>query len=173
MKNIKNVRLCGLGLTVLSVLLHPAVALPAPTEDAPQNGAAQSDAGLAEIVVTAQKREQSINDVPMSITAILGNSLVQQGITSTADLAKIVRSATNTTFQTGANPAAVFELGSYALLDLRLGFASPDNSWRLTFFGRNVTNKYYWNYVFTQADATYRNAGLPATYGVMVSVRTR
>jgi iron complex outermembrane receptor protein len=121
MKNIKNVRLCGLGLTVLSVLLHPAVALPAPTEDAAQNGGAQSDAGLAEIVVTAQKREQSINDVPISITAISGDSLVKQGITSTADLAKIVPGFSYT-YTNDATP--VYTLRGVGLFDTGLA-SSP------------------------------------------------
>jgi iron complex outermembrane receptor protein len=45
---------------------------------------------LDEIVVTAQKRSQSINDVPMSITAATGEALLEHGITDTADLGKLV-----------------------------------------------------------------------------------
>ncbi|MBI1252146.1 MAG: TonB-dependent receptor plug domain-containing protein [Alphaproteobacteria bacterium] len=43
-----------------------------------------------EIVVTAQKREESINDVGMSIQAATGDQLTQLGITDTAQLEKIV-----------------------------------------------------------------------------------
>lgn len=43
-----------------------------------------------DIIVTAQKRSENINKVGMSITAQTGDQLLQQGITSTADLAKIV-----------------------------------------------------------------------------------
>lgn len=45
---------------------------------------------LEEIVVTAQKVEESINDVPMSITAVTGEQLENRGITSVEDLTKIV-----------------------------------------------------------------------------------
>ncbi len=63
-----------------------AVAGPSPTST--QTTAAPPTVG--EIVVTAQKREQSINQVPLSITAVSGDALTQRGITSTADLAKVV-----------------------------------------------------------------------------------
>ena len=42
------------------------------------------------ITVTAQKRKQSINSVPISVTALSGDALLQRGITTTADLAKVV-----------------------------------------------------------------------------------
>lgn len=42
-----------------------------------------------EIVVTAQKRSQAISDVPMSITAVSGNDLVERGIGSVQDLTKL------------------------------------------------------------------------------------
>jgi iron complex outermembrane receptor protein len=45
---------------------------------------------LEELVVTAQKREQAINDVPMSITAISGEVLADRGVVSSADLTKLV-----------------------------------------------------------------------------------
>ncbi|MBT8472506.1 MAG: TonB-dependent receptor plug domain-containing protein, partial [Marinicaulis sp.] len=41
------------------------------------------------IVVTAQKREQSINTVPMSVTAASAQQLEQAGIKDVGDLAKI------------------------------------------------------------------------------------
>jgi len=42
--------------------------------------------GLAEIVVTAQKREQRLIDVPMSISAVTGDTLAQRGISNAQDL---------------------------------------------------------------------------------------
>ena len=59
---------------------------PATSSDQPKPNAA----AVQEIVVTAQKREQSINSVGQSITAVTGDSLIQRGITSTADLTKVV-----------------------------------------------------------------------------------
>jgi iron complex outermembrane receptor protein len=47
-------------------------------------------AGLEEIVVTAQKREQKLQDVPMAVTAVGGAQLEQQGITQFQDLLRSV-----------------------------------------------------------------------------------
>ncbi len=46
--------------------------------------------GLEEIVVTAQKREQKLQDVPMAVTAVSGAQLEQQGITQFQDLLRSV-----------------------------------------------------------------------------------
>ena len=55
----------------------------------------------------------------------------------------------------------------YATIDLRAGYSSPDGSWRVQVWGKNVFDKYYWNNVVTAGDvAAARLAGLPATYGV-------
>ncbi|MEO0032525.1 MAG: hypothetical protein RIS94_2283 [Pseudomonadota bacterium] len=60
-------------------------------QEAAQQGAAQpTDSGYAEIIVTANKRAQSINDVGLSITAASGDSMVARGINSPTDLGKIV-----------------------------------------------------------------------------------
>lgn len=59
------------------------VATPAPT-------AGDQSGGVGDIIVTAQKREQQLNDVPLSITAASGEKLANQGVTSTADLGKLV-----------------------------------------------------------------------------------
>jgi len=51
---------------------------------------------LDEIVVTAQKREQSLNDVPVSVNVASGEQLAQRGITDVADLGKLVPGFTYT-----------------------------------------------------------------------------
>ncbi len=48
---------------------------------------------IEEIVVTAQKREQAITDVPMSVQAITGEELRENGIDSLPDLVKFVPGA--------------------------------------------------------------------------------
>lgn len=53
----------------------------------------QQSATLEEVVVTAQKREQSLQKVPVSITAFSGLELESKGITSTIDLEKSVPNA--------------------------------------------------------------------------------
>ena len=48
---------------------------------------AQTDAGaLEEIVVTAQKREQRLIDVPIAVTALGGEALERRGITNVQGL---------------------------------------------------------------------------------------
>lgn len=55
--------------------------------------------GLAEIVVTAQKRSENIQDVPIAITSVSGDSLAEKGIT---DIASIGGQAPNVTLRNSA-----------------------------------------------------------------------
>jgi outer membrane receptor protein involved in Fe transport len=61
-----------------------------------ENGASPSTATskggntLEEILVTAQRRTQSVTDVPYNITAVSGDSLSASGATSATDLSKVV-----------------------------------------------------------------------------------
>jgi iron complex outermembrane receptor protein len=48
--------------------------------------AEQDEGGLTEIIVTAQKREQSLQDVPIAVTAVTGESLQANRIFSVNDL---------------------------------------------------------------------------------------
>ena len=57
---------------------------------APQDGASQDDGGLEEIVVTAQKRDEDLQRVPIAITAVSGEAIVARGINSTMELNAIV-----------------------------------------------------------------------------------
>ena len=65
----------------------------------------------------------------------------------------------------------LYKIPTYALLDLRAGMAGSDDSWMLTVWGRNVTNKYYWTNVFKTLDTVQRYAGMPATYGVTFALK--
>jgi len=53
-------------------------------------GRAAGDATVAEIVVTAQKREENINKVGLSITALGATALKERNIQSVADIAHAV-----------------------------------------------------------------------------------
>ncbi|WP_162986906.1 TonB-dependent receptor [Sphingomonas paeninsulae] len=59
-----------------------------------------------------------------------------------------------------------FRIRGYALVDLRAGIESKDDRWKLTVWGKNITNEYYWNGVFQFIDTRFRQAAKPATYGV-------
>jgi iron complex outermembrane recepter protein len=60
----------------------------AATVEAQQVSATSAD--VDEIVVTAQRRAQSLSEVPLAITALDGDSLSKQGITNSAELASAV-----------------------------------------------------------------------------------
>src|SRR3546814_27311 len=67
--------------TAISFALAAAVwAAPAAAQDAPV-GPAVEDSGLSDIVVTAQRREESLQDVPVSVSVLSGDTL--GAITST------------------------------------------------------------------------------------------
>jgi outer membrane receptor protein involved in Fe transport len=63
------------------------------------------------------------------------------------------------------------KIPDFFVLDLRAGVAAPDGRWRVNLYGRNVTNKYYWNNAFSTQDVILRYAAKPATYGVAFSFR--
>ena len=58
----------------------------AQTAAAPQAAAAAPDTGLQEIVVTAQYREQRLQDTPIAISAFTAQAIEQQGATKLADI---------------------------------------------------------------------------------------
>ncbi|MGX7927122.1 TonB-dependent receptor [Tsuneonella sp. HG094] len=68
----------------------PAFAQVDPAAEGQVAAPTSAAAAEGEIIVTANKREQSINDVGLSITAETGETLVTRGIDSPTDLGKIV-----------------------------------------------------------------------------------
>lgn len=72
------------GATILSGALVPHWAM-AQTE-----ASAEPDGGLEEIVVTAQRREESLQKAAIAVTAVTGADLTRSGITETANLGKLV-----------------------------------------------------------------------------------
>lgn len=70
------------------VLASPALAQSAPAQPAP---AAQADDGqLSDIIVTAQRRKESVQDVPIAISAFSADQLRAQGVASTLDIGQFV-----------------------------------------------------------------------------------
>src|SRR4051812_18210909 len=67
-----------------------AVVTPAQAQEAPQ--AAADDSGLEEIVVTAQRRSENLQSVPISVTAITAKNLAATGLNSTLTLTQAVPS---------------------------------------------------------------------------------
>lgn len=71
-------------------------------------GASELDALMAEVVVTARKREESLQDAPIAISAFSGESLAVRGATTIADVGAIVPNLTyqNNPGSSGASSVA-------------------------------------------------------------------
>lgn len=83
----------GMPATPAATTTDSPTASPVP----PQSGSTSSrsaDNGIAEIVVTAQRREQSLQDVPIAITAITQSSLQANRIVDVGDLSGIAPNVT-------------------------------------------------------------------------------
>lgn len=72
----------------------------------PADAASTKDtSGVTEIVITAQRRSERLEDVPMSITALSADTLSKSGVTSTADLAQLTPGVTMPLFGTWLQPS--------------------------------------------------------------------
>lgn len=85
MAGISRFSAACVGVSVAALMTNPALA-----QDAPSNGV---DSG--EIVVTAQKREQALLDVPLSIQAISGAQLEESGTKELNDLLESIPGASS------------------------------------------------------------------------------
>lgn len=130
---------------------------------AQEAGASDTEGGLEEIIVTAQRREESLQDVPIAVSAVTTDTLKNAGINSTRELTQIVpsvqvtRSGPSGLFfirGVGTTNAAAGEEGANALYidnvyigDLGQMFNNFNNIARIevlkgpqgTLFGRNAT----------------------------------
>ncbi len=79
----------ALGLGASTLMMAAAGIHPAQAQDAPPPAAAatpQSQGGLEEIIVTAQRRGENLQDTPLAVTAITGDTALSKGVTNTFDL---------------------------------------------------------------------------------------
>ena len=79
----------------------------------PPADSASSSGALQEIIVTAQKRAEKLNDVPLSITAATGEQLQELGITNPASLEKLVPGFVFTQSAYSAPIYTIRGIGSY------------------------------------------------------------
>src|SRR5687768_5092736 len=54
--------------------------------------AAEDDGRIGDIVITAQKREQRLQDVPVAVTALTAETLINRGIAQVQDVTRAVPS---------------------------------------------------------------------------------
>ena len=62
---------------------------------------------------------------------------------------------------------------AYGLLDLRGGIEAKTGAWRVSVWGRNVGDIYYWTAANRDLDTTVRFTGMPVAYGVTLSFKYR
>tara|TARA_A100001391_G_scaffold119260_1_gene81183 strand:+ start:29727 stop:31976 length:2250 start_codon:yes stop_codon:yes gene_type:complete len=79
------------GASALAIALcHPAAALAQSEGEASQAGESASSAGLDAIVVTAQRREENLQDAALAVSVVGGDALTNAGVTQPQDLASVV-----------------------------------------------------------------------------------
>jgi iron complex outermembrane receptor protein len=83
-------------LALSACLAALAVAAPAAAQDTPQPPPAEADADSNEIFVTAQFRQQNLQDTPLAITAVTAETMEAK---SQTNLAQVADSAPNVTLK--------------------------------------------------------------------------
>ncbi len=120
---------------------------------------------LEEIVVTAQKREQNLQDIPLAVTALTGDTLASRNVATVSDLTRLAPSLTVTqgnvptnnsinmrgigtiAFSTGIEPSVAVIVDDVALLQQAQAFSGLSDIERIevlrgpqgTLFGKNAS----------------------------------
>lgn len=125
-------------LTAIAAMLLPVAALQAQTTD-PQADTAD-DQGVGDIVVTAQFREQNLQDVPISISAVSAEQLQQRSVGNLTDVARSIPNVEmqqgNSGYSSNTNQAYIRGLGQadfLATFEPRVGFYIDDVYFATTF----------------------------------------
>lgn len=77
-------------VVLLSSVALAAVPAMAQSDGAEATTAASTNSGVGDIIVTATKRSENLQDVPVSVTAIAADQLASRGVTSSNDLGQVV-----------------------------------------------------------------------------------
>jgi iron complex outermembrane receptor protein len=116
-----------LNATSVIALVSTALAIPgaaASAQTAPAGTtAAPGNGGLEEIIVTAQKREANVQNVPMSISALSGATIQKDKIRTLGDLASTVTGISFT-----ANSPQSNEINIRGVVNTRLSSPTADQS---------------------------------------------
>lgn len=88
MKSRFNTRLALASMTsAIALVAMPGVAL---AQDTETEESAEEQSGVAQIIVTAQRREESVQDVPIAISAFNGEELARRGVANALEVAQFV-----------------------------------------------------------------------------------
>jgi iron complex outermembrane receptor protein len=172
-----------------------AVAGAAHAADAPVSASSQASAGGGEIIVTAQKREQSLSKVPMAVSALTGRQLEARGYNTMMDFTGAIpdlniavnasqdRINARGVFQTqdspGSDPAVAFHVNGIYMPDMVGVMGSFYDISRVevllgpqgTLYGRNATGGAV-NVITNLPTQTYQ-AGGQLQFGNYDAVSTR
>lgn len=96
------------------------LSVPAAAQDA-----SEDDSAFGEIVVTAQKREQNLQEIPVSISAISGDQAELQGLNEVKDIAAVAPNVSVLGGTTNSAAAVVTIRGIPTPADESQGFDSP------------------------------------------------
>ncbi len=87
------ISIAALTASLMSASALAQTSAPEPQQAEPQ-AEAQSGGGIPDIVVTAQKRAENVQDVPIAITAFTASALSERSVTSVAALSNIAPNVT-------------------------------------------------------------------------------
>ncbi len=104
---MKHLLLCASSVLVFGMTAMPLHAQS--NEPATEPAAETTQAGLEDIVVTAQRRSESVQDVPIAISAFSADQLRNQGISNTLELGRFVPNLVSMN-NTGVSTANAFYL---------------------------------------------------------------
>jgi iron complex outermembrane receptor protein len=99
-------------------------------------------------------------DVASRFRAFVGGSVTAQSYTISA------LGPQNEYPYPGLNAAGGLGIPAYTLLGLRAGIASKSDKYRVTIYGDNLADRYYWTNATRITDTTVRYPGMPRTFGI-------
>ncbi|MEY2927917.1 MAG: hypothetical protein RL367_2394, partial [Pseudomonadota bacterium] len=114
-----------IGYSVSTALLAGVSLFAMPQAACAQAAATGDDGGLAEIIVTANKREENLQQTPISISAISGAQAELQGLTEIKNISAIAPNVSVLGGTTNATAAVVTIRGIATAADETQGFDSP------------------------------------------------
>jgi len=102
---------CSRWIAAITLVLYAGAVSAEPSDS--QAGTVSDSSALQEVVVTAQRREQNLQDVPLAVTSFSANDLNVQQVTSALDIGRLVPNffASNNVGQASANVYFIRGLG--------------------------------------------------------------
>jgi iron complex outermembrane receptor protein len=192
--NVSNLRYFLISITIASGLLAQAEAQQTASPGVPASTAESANGEIAEIIVSAQRRRENLQDVPITVEAFSEAQLAATGVASTADLPMVtpglvfgqqigyaqpfLRGVGSVAFSPGLeNPVATYVddvyygplLGSIMSLS-NVAQVEVDKGPQGTLFGRNATGGLI--QVRTKDPTQDFNGSVAVTYGNYKTIGT-